>query len=252
MLVDNGSRDGSGEVCDEIVRRWPESLKVRLERPDYGDALYEGLMHAVGPWAFIINVDFWDAPFMRWCFRTRGAYDMVMGSKRADDVLNHQSSYRRWLSWGLNTILQTVFNFPGTDTHGQKFIYLPALRPIFIQCVLRRGQFDTEFTLRAARAKLWLAEVPVPIVEVRKARNLMLHKIVRNIVDIMRLREVMRKQRTRTAMRYHRWSREDVEKLDSAQSRLIVEMGLLHRGESFPAAVANEADGQQAPRSAHG
>ena len=73
MLVDNGSRDRSGEVCDEIIRRWPDSLKVRLERPDYGDALYEGLMHAVGPWAFIINVDFWDAPFTRWCFRTRGA-----------------------------------------------------------------------------------------------------------------------------------------------------------------------------------
>ena len=126
------------------------SPPTKLERPDYGEALYQGLTHAAGPWAFIINVDFWDVPFMRWCFRTRGAYDMVMGSKRADDVLNQQDNYRRTLSWGLNTILQTVFNFPGTDTHGQKFVYLPALRPIFAQCVMRRGQFDTEFTLRAA------------------------------------------------------------------------------------------------------
>ena len=247
VLVNNGSRDRSREICEQIIQRWPQSIKKELELPDYGEALYQGLTHAAGPWAFIINVDFWDVPFMRWCFRTRGAYDMVMGSKRADDVLNQQDRYRRTLSWGLNTILQTVFNFPGTDTHGQKFIYLPALRPIFAQCVMRRGQFDTEFTLRAARAKLWLAEVPVPIVELRKARNLMLHKVARNIVDIFRLREVMRKNRSRTAMRYHRWSREDVEQLDAAQTALIVEMGRLHRGDAFPAAVAQAPSEGLAP-----
>jgi glycosyltransferase involved in cell wall biosynthesis len=239
VLVDNGSRDRSREICDQIIESWPRSVKVELEVPDYGEALYQGLMHAAAPWAFIINVDFWDIPFMRWCFRTRGAYDMVMGSKRADEILNQQSRYRRTLSWGLNTILQTVFNFPGTDTHGQKFIYLPALRPIFASCVMRRGQFDTEFTLRAARARLWLAEVPVPIVELRRARNLMLHKIARNIVDIFRLREVMRKNRSRTAMRYHRWSREDVEILESAQTALIVEMGRLHRGDALSVAASN-------------
>ena len=249
VLVDNGSRDRSREICDQIVSRWPESIKIELAQPNYGEALYQGLMHAAGPWAFIINVDFWDIPFMRWCFRTRGSYDMVMGSKRADEVLNQQSKYRKNLSWGLNTILHTVFNFPGTDTHGQKFVYLPALRPIFAQCVMRRGQFDTEFTLRAARAKLWLAEVPVPIVELRKARNLMLHKIARNIVDILRLREVMRNNRTRTAMRYHRWSREDVENLDSSQTRLIIEMGRLHRGgvvplDSAPLPVTQTAEEQ--------
>jgi len=255
VLVDNGSRDKSRDICDQIIHRWPESVKIELQKPDYGEALYQGLMHAAGPWAFIVNVDFWDIPFMTWCFRTRGTYDMVMGSKRADDVLNQQDQYRRLLSWGLNTILQMVFNFPGTDTHGQKFIYLPALRPIFAQCVMRRGQFDTEFTLRAARAKLWLAEIPVPIVELRKARNLMLHKIARNIVDIFRLREVMRKTRTRSAMRYHRWSREDVEKLDSAQTALIVEMGRLHRGgvislDSAPIPARTEIEHQAASTAA--
>lgn len=234
VLVDNGSNDLSPQICDQIISRWPESIKIELGKPDYGEALFQGLMSATGPWAFVINVDFWDVPFMRWCYRTRGTYDMVMGSKRADDVLNRQDRYRRLLSWGLNTILQTVFNFPGTDTHGQKFIYLPSLRPIFHQCVMRRGQFDTEFTLRAARAKLWLAEVPVPIVELRKARNLMLHKIARNVIDIFRLREVMRSNRSRTAMRYHRWSREDVEQLNSAQTELLLEMGRLHRDGAFP------------------
>jgi glycosyltransferase involved in cell wall biosynthesis len=153
VLVDNGSTDGSTAICAEIVRRWPGSVLVELDRPDYGEALYQGLVRAVGPWVFIINVDFWDIPFMRWCFRTRGVYDLVVGSKRADFSLNRQQSYRKLLSWGLNTILQAVFGFVGSDTHGQKFVYLPVMRPIFQQCIMRRGQFDTEFTLRAARER---------------------------------------------------------------------------------------------------
>jgi glycosyltransferase involved in cell wall biosynthesis len=233
VLVDNGSSDRSPLICDQIVRRWPGSIKVRLDKPDYGEALYQGLMAARGPWAFIINVDFWDISFMRWCFTTRGVYDLVMGSKRADISLNQQDDYRRLLSWGLNTILQTLFGFVGSDTHGQKFLYLPTLRPIFQSCIMRRGQFDTEFTLRASRARLWLAEVPVPIVELRKARNFMLQKIVRNFIDIHRLHRLMKKVPI-SAIRYHRWSREDVENIDSAQTALIIEMGRLHRGSQFP------------------
>jgi hypothetical protein len=245
VLVDNGSTDASPAICAEIVARFPGSKAIRLDRPDYGEALFQGLMNATGPWAFIINVDFWDVPFMRWCFKTRGVYDLVMGSKRADHSLNQQHNYRRLLSWGLNTILQTVFGFVGSDTHGQKFLYLPALRPIFQQCALRRGQFDTEFTLRASRQQLWLAEVPVPIVELRAPRNLMLAKIVRNVVDIRRLRRLMREVPI-GAMRYHRWSREDVERIDSAQTALIVEMGRLHRGGSDRAGAVTQSREPQA------
>jgi glycosyltransferase involved in cell wall biosynthesis len=242
VLVDNGSTDASAVICSEIVRRWPGSIAVELERPNYGEALYQGLARAAGPWAFIVNVDFWDVPFMRWCFRTRGVYDLVVGSKRADHSLNRQDNYRRILSWGLNTILQAVFGFVGSDTHGQKFLYLPVMRPIFEQCVMRRGQFDTEFTLRAARAQLWIAEVPVPIVEVRTVRNFMVQKIIRNLVDIERLRRVMRRVPVK-ATRYHRWSREDVEQLDGAQTALLIEMGRLHRGNMIP--IDSALDGRR-------
>lgn len=233
VLVDNGSTDASAVVCSEIVRHWPGSVVVQLDRPDYGEALYQGLARAAGPWAFIVNVDFWDVPFMRWCFRTRGVYDLVVGSKRADYSLNRQQKYRKILSWGLNAILQAVFGFVGSDTHGQKFLYLPVMRPIFEQCVMRRGQFDTEFTLRATRAQLWIAEIPVPIVEVRAVRNFMVQKIIRNLVDIMRLRRVMRQVPVKAA-RYHRWSREDVEQLEGAQTALVIEMGRLHRANTIP------------------
>lgn len=224
VLVENGSRDNTRVVCEEIVRRWPNSVIVPLTQPNYGEALYQGLMRASAPWAFLINADFWDVPFLAWCYKTRGLYDLVMGSKRADSSLNQQDGYRRLLSWGLNTILQTIFGFVGSDTHGMKFLNLPSLKPIFQQCVMRRGQFDTEFTLRASRAHLWLAEVPVPIVEVRRARNFMFHKIGRNLVDIRKLYRLMKGVPSSGSLRYHRWSREDVETSCESRSTTAIQI----------------------------
>ena len=234
VLVDNGSKDDSSAICDQIMERWPGSIKIHLPHPDFGDALYHGLVNATGPWAFIINADFWDIPFMRWCFKTRGSYDLVMGSKRADAALNRQHRYRKVLSWGLNVILQTVFGFVGSDTHGLKFLYLPALRPILKACLLRRGQFDTEFTLRASRAQLWLAELPVPISESRPPRNLMLTKIVRNFIDIARLYRIMKATPATSATRYHRWARMDVENENGWRTSLLSEMALSHQIRNLP------------------
>jgi hypothetical protein len=38
----------------------------------------------------------------------------------------------------------------------------------------------------------------------------------------------------KAATRYHRWSREDVENLDGAQTALLIEMGRLHRSSTIP------------------
>ena len=44
----------------------------------------------------------------------------------------------------------------------------------------------------------------------------------------------MRDVPIKAATRYHRWSREDVENLDGAQTALLIEMGRLHRGSTIP------------------
>jgi glycosyltransferase involved in cell wall biosynthesis len=222
VLVDNGSVDDSPQIIHRIVTAWPASIRITLPDPDYGEALFQGLAGAEGGWAYVVNVDFWDAPLLSWCWRHRALYDLVLGSKRADPSLNRQHKYRRLLSWGLNSILQFAFGFVGTDTHGQKFLSIASIRPIMAQCVMRRGQFDTELTLRAMRQGLWLAEVPVPITELRPPRNLMLKKIYRNLHDIVRLKRIARLIPPTRSIRYHRWAREDIEREDSAQAQLLL------------------------------
>lgn len=219
ILVDNGSTDRTPELAERIVQSRPPSRRLSLPRPDYGAALAAGLEAADSPYAFIVNADFWDPVFLSWCWQHRERYDLIIGSKRADFSLNRQPRYRVLLSWGLNTILQLLFGFVGTDTHGQKFLNLATMRPILEATVMRRGQFDTEFTLRAMRAGLWLAEVPVPIAEQRRQRNLMIRKIYQNLKDIVKLRRIVHKLPYKHAIRYHRWAREDMLELYREQGR---------------------------------
>jgi glycosyltransferase involved in cell wall biosynthesis len=222
LFVNNGSVDGSQKILEEITATWPASKIIDLNRPNYGTALRVGLQAAEAPFAYVINVDFWDPLFLRWSWANRAQYDLILGSKRADPTLNHLPAYRKFLSAGLNMIFQVFFDFVGRDTHGQKFVRLAAIKEILPLCVMERGQFDTELTMRALRGGLWVAEVPVPIVQARSPRNLMLAKIYRNVVDLLRLRRVMRTVPS-VRTRYHRWSREDVEEMHIVSWRKHVE-----------------------------
>jgi glycosyltransferase involved in cell wall biosynthesis len=212
VLIDNGSIDGSPKVLDAIVATWPTSRVLTLDRPNYGTALKVGLQAADAPFAYVINVDFWDPLFLRWSWLNRQHYDLILGSKRADPTLNKLPVYRKFLSAGLNMLFQVFFDFVGRDTHGQKLIRLAAVRDIIPRCVMERGQFDTELTMRALRGGLWVAEVPVPIVQARSPRNLMLAKIYRNFVDLLRLRRALWDVKS-VRTRYHRWAREDMEEM---------------------------------------
>jgi hypothetical protein len=211
VLVSNGCKDDTPVVLSQIAKRRPLSLTLFLKRPDYGNALRQGLSVAKGKWAFIINVDFWDLAFLSWAWRNRQLYDLIIGSKRGDPYMDKRPKYRRMLSWGLNVVLQLCFGLVVTDTHGQKLLDLAALGPILDACVMSRGQFDTEFTLRAQRQGLRIAEAPVPIVEERKQRNLMLKKIIQNFIDIVRLKKVIMRLPASAGIHYHRYSRFDME-----------------------------------------
>jgi glycosyltransferase involved in cell wall biosynthesis len=213
VFVPNGCKDKTLDVIQTILTRWPSTLSIKLTKSDYGKALREGLLKAKGNWAFVINVDFWDPIFLEWAWDHRKNYDLIIGSKRSDPYLDKRPKYRKVLSWGLNAFLQIYFGLVSTDTHGQKLLNLITLRPILESCVMSRGQYDTEFTLRIQRAGLRIAEVPVPITEERKQRNLMIQKIMQNLFDIVKLKRVMKEiVQNRHGIHYHRYSRVDMEK----------------------------------------
>ncbi len=210
IFVDNGSTDETPALLWHVVERWPLSRVINLEQPNYGAALKAGLRAATTKWVYLLDIEQWDLPFMTWAWNHRHQYDLFIGSKRADPTLNFQAPYRRLLSAGLNAVLQVLFGYSGTDTHGQKLINRESLDAIAARCELDRGQFDTELVLRAMRNSKRLVEVPVEYRESRPHRNLMIKKIFWNLVALRRLAHVMRDVPFEGRVSYYRLAREDV------------------------------------------
>jgi glycosyltransferase involved in cell wall biosynthesis len=210
ILVDNGSTDATPRLVDEALARWPLSRRVHLPKPNYGAALKAGLRAVTVEWAFTFDIEQWDIPFIVWAWRRRRGFDAFFASKRADPTLNHQQPYRKLLSWGLNSLLQLLVDFTGTDSHGCKLLNCQSLRAIIDVCQLDRGQFDTEMVLRAIRKQKRIAEAPVDYRESRPHRNWMIKKIVWNVLALGRLLRVMRDVPFEGPIRYYRFAREDL------------------------------------------
>lgn len=214
VLVENGSTDRSPEIIKEIKGERPETITLSLPKGDYGNALREGVLHAEGKWILIMNVDhLWDDPYFIWAWNYRNEYDMIIGSKRADPTLNRQDNYRRILSSGLNSLLMYLFDSVVAESHGMKLLKAETIKPLSENCVMRRGQFDTELTLRALRKCLWVSEIPMPYEEKRAPRNFMIKKIAQNLWDICRLNLVMKSVPFNGLLRYRRYCREDIIKM---------------------------------------
>jgi glycosyltransferase involved in cell wall biosynthesis len=210
ILVDNGSVDATPQAVEAATAKWPPSRGIKLAEPNYGEALKTGLRAATTKWVYLLDIEQWDLPFIAWSWMTRWHYDAFIASKRADPTLNEQHTYRRFLSWGSNCLLQILFQFTGTDTHGPKLLNRYALETIIPACQLDRGQFDTELVLRATRAGKRLIEIPVPYRESRPPRNWMVKKIVWNLFALRRLAKVMRDVPYEGHLRCYRIAYEDV------------------------------------------
>jgi len=211
--VDNGSTDKTPEILEQIKKKWPNTLNLRLEEKNIGKAMKHGLLNAEYPIAMILPLDEFDSSFLTWAWENTEKYDLILGSKRVDPTMIKQPPYRRLLSWGLNSLLQLSLQNVTADTHGAKLVKLATVRPHIEKTVISRGQFDTELTLRVLRAGLWVAEVPVSHEELRPPRNLMLTKIGRNIVDLIRLNFVMKDVEYKDHVRYHRFCIDDLNSL---------------------------------------
>jgi glycosyltransferase involved in cell wall biosynthesis len=210
ILVENGSTDGTPKLVAEGVARWPRSLRIHLPDPNYGAALRAGLRSVTAKWAYTLDIEQWDIPFIFWAWNNRNNFDAFIASKRADPTLNHQQPYRKFLSWGLNSLLNILVEYTGTDTHGCKLLDCESLRSIISACRLDRGQFDTEMVLRAIRSQKRIVEVPIEYRELRPHRNWMIKKIFWNLLAFRRLVRVMRDVPFEGPVRYYRFTRQEL------------------------------------------
>ncbi|WP_338868237.1 glycosyltransferase family 2 protein [Myxococcus stipitatus] len=183
IFAENGSRDATTSILEELCARHPRLRWFHSERPNYGVALKAGINMARGTYVICDEIDlcdlsFYDAALPR---LERGEADMVVGSKAAKGASDQRPLIRRAATRVHNKLLKVTLGFQGTDTHGLKAFRREALLPVIQKCVVDMDVFASEFVIRAWREGLKVMEIPIQLHEKRQP-SIHLFKRVPNVL----------------------------------------------------------------------
>lgn len=197
VVVENGSTDDTAKIAAGIAARNREVSVLHREVADYGGALRQGLLAATGEIVVNFDCDYYDIGFIARavsCMRdAERPPAIVVGSKRAPGSDDRRSWSRRLVTTTFSTILRAGFGLTVSDTHGMKALRRDPLLPVVARCRFGRDLFDTELILRAERAGLVVAEIPVDAEELRPARTSIIRRIPRTMSGLARLWFVLRR-----------------------------------------------------------
>jgi glycosyltransferase involved in cell wall biosynthesis len=178
LLSENGSRDGTVELAERLMKRHPQVRLLRCPEPDYGRAMRLGIMEARGEVVICDEIDLCDTDFYRRAMAEldKGA-DFVVGSKVLDRSLDKRPAFRRAATQVINFLLWVFLGFQGTDTHGLKAFRRERVLDVVRKCVVGKDLFASELVIRAGRVRLNVVEIPVQVIEKRKPSIALLRRV---------------------------------------------------------------------------
>jgi glycosyltransferase involved in cell wall biosynthesis len=191
IICENGSTDATAEVAAKLSRQHSRVRVLSLHEADYGRALRAGFEAATGNLVANFDVDYVDLDFLDAALVMQKSSNppvIVVASKRGDGAHDTRSLGRRFVTTGFSLILRLMFRLGVSDTHGMKLLSRPELAPIVRCCRFGRDLFDTEMILRAERAGLTIAELPVTVRDTRPSRTSIVKRIPRSLTGLVRLR----------------------------------------------------------------
>lgn len=194
VLAENGSRDGTAQVARELSQRHPEVRLLQSPTPNYGQALRAGILSARGGLIICEEIDLCDVDFhLKALAHLRaGAADFVIGSKLIGGARDERPFVRHAASQLYTGLLQLLFDFRGTDTHGLKAFRRDAVLPLVEACQVDGDVFASELVIRAYRAGLRMLEIPVRVLEKRPPSINLLKRVPSVVKDLLQLRRAIR------------------------------------------------------------
>ena len=186
IFAENGSRDATPQILEEMCAANPRLRWFHSERPNYGSALKAGILMARGTYVVCDEIDLCDLTFYDSALPRleRGEADMVVGSKAAKGASDQRPLVRRAATRVHNGLLRVALGFQGTDTHGLKAFRREALLPVIQKCVVDMDVFASEFVIRAWHEGLKVLEIPIQLQEKRQP-SIHLFRRVPNVLKNM-------------------------------------------------------------------
>ncbi|NVB37451.1 glycosyltransferase [Pseudenhygromyxa sp. WMMC2535] len=190
VLAENGSRDRTVAIAEELAARWPERLRwFSYPEPNYGGALREGIFRARGRFLVCEEIDLCDVDFHERALALLRAdeADLIIGSKAMAGAHDHRPVFRRAATRVYNAMLRASLGFSGTDTHGLKAMRRSVLAPIAARCIVDYDVFASELVIRAEREGVRMLEIPVEIEEKRAPSINLVQRVPRVLGNLGRL-----------------------------------------------------------------
>ncbi len=193
LIVENGSTDDTAALAHRLGVEHPEVVAMSSPAPDYGQALRRGLLAARGTVVVNFDVDYYDLEFLDQAVQlVRDGAGIVVGTKRGAGAEDTRPLLRRVVTGVFALLLRLLFGLRASDTHGMKALDRARVVPLAERCQLGTDLFDTELVLRAERAGLVVAELPVRVEERRPARSPIARRVLRTLVGLRKLRLALR------------------------------------------------------------
>jgi glycosyltransferase involved in cell wall biosynthesis len=194
IFAENGSRDATPRLLEELCAKNPRLRWFHSERPNYGVALKAGILEARGTFVVCDEIDLCDLSFYDSALPVlqRGEADMVVGSKAAKGASDQRPFVRRLATRVHNKLLWVALGFQGTDTHGLKAFRREALLPVVRRCVVDMDVFASEFVIRAWRQGLKVMEIPIQLHEKRQPSIHLFRRVPNVLKNVGKLVYVIR------------------------------------------------------------
>ncbi len=183
ILAENGSRDRTVEIGQEIAEKFPEVKIISLGEPNYGKALKQGILLSRGDLVICDEIDLCDADFHRRAvdILESGEADLDIGSKLVAGAEDDRPMLRHVASIAYSTMLKMLLGFRGTDTHGLKAFRRLAVLDVVRACLVDKDVFASELVIRADRGGVRTKEIPVRVIE-KRPPSINLFKRVPNVL----------------------------------------------------------------------
>ena len=197
LIADNGSIDRTAEIALGLCRRFGQITYRHTPEANYGRALKDGILATRGEYVICDEIDLCDTDFHRRALDVlwKHQVDMVVGSKAMRGAEDKRPWLRRLGTVVINSLLQLLLGFRGTDTHGLKAFRRESLEPIARACVVDRDLFASEFVIRAERAGLAVLEIPVRVLEMRPPTIGLLRRVPNVLKNLAKLVVAIRMKR---------------------------------------------------------
>jgi glycosyltransferase involved in cell wall biosynthesis len=189
ILAENGSRDRTLTVANELRSRYPEVDLLSVPEPNYGLALRTGILAARGRFVVCDEIDLCDVGFYQRALALleSGSAEMVIGSKLIQGASDERPLFRHAASIVYTGALRLLLDFRGSDTHGLKAFLRDRVAPIAEACVTDKDVYASELVIRAYRAGIAIDEIPLRIVEKRPPSINLLKRVPNVLKNLGRL-----------------------------------------------------------------